>query len=183
MRAAWLLALAACAHRSPGEVVRDDLAARDPNVRWPDGFAPETADLFAHNELEIHAPCAQVWAALIAAPRWPTWYANARDVQLDAGGDVLTAGTRFRWVTFGLAVTSEVHELVENSRLAWFGHADGLDAYHAWSLAPAGDGCRVVTEETSHGAAARALRDRQPRAIHDGHDGWLRDLQRAVERR
>ena len=37
--------------------VNGDGAQRSKDIHWPDGFHPEQADLFAHNEIAIHAPC------------------------------------------------------------------------------------------------------------------------------
>jgi hypothetical protein len=36
--------------------MQHDLAARAKAIHWPEGFNPETADLFSHNSL-IHASC------------------------------------------------------------------------------------------------------------------------------
>ena len=47
--------------------MRDDLAARSPDIHWPAGFEPAKADLFAHNDLTIDAPCEQVWGHIINA--------------------------------------------------------------------------------------------------------------------
>src|SRR5580658_11363771 len=39
-----------------------DGAQRSGNIHWPDGFHPEQADLFAHNEIVVHASCEKVFA-------------------------------------------------------------------------------------------------------------------------
>ena len=43
------------------DTMKDDLANRSRDIHWPTGFDPAKADLFAHNELVIHAPCERVW--------------------------------------------------------------------------------------------------------------------------
>ncbi|WP_410969304.1 SRPBCC family protein, partial [Salmonella sp. SAL04284] len=83
-----------------------------PDIHWPSGFEPEKADLFAHNELIINASCERVWRHIIDANRWPTWYPNSKDVEIQGGDPVLGDGTVFRWTTFGLAIESKVHEYV-----------------------------------------------------------------------
>jgi hypothetical protein len=37
-------------------------------------------DLFAHNTIVIEAPAETIWAKLLAATAWPTWYSNASHV-------------------------------------------------------------------------------------------------------
>src|SRR5271154_5487512 len=86
--------------------MKDDLAHRSPHIHWPTGFEPEKADLFAHNDLIINASCERIWTHIIDASRWPTWYPNSKDVEIQGGVPVLGDGTVFRWTTFGLAIES-----------------------------------------------------------------------------
>src|SRR4029077_20109386 len=55
------------AERKTPATMKDDLAKRSRDIHWPTGFDPEKADLFAHNELVIHAPCERVWQPIIDA--------------------------------------------------------------------------------------------------------------------
>jgi hypothetical protein len=73
--------------------MKDDLAHRSPDIHWPTGFEPEKADLFAHNDLIINATCERVWTHIIEASRWPTWYPNSKDVEIQGGDPVLRDGT------------------------------------------------------------------------------------------
>jgi hypothetical protein len=94
---------------SPGYIavsMKNDLARRSRDIHWPAGFEPEKADLFAHNELTVDASCERVWTHIIEASRWPTWYPNSKDVEVQGGDTVLGDGTVFRWTTFGLAIES-----------------------------------------------------------------------------
>src|SRR3984885_16227610 len=101
--------------------MKDDLAHRSPDIHWPAGFEPERADLFAHNDLIINASCERVWTHIIEARRWPTWYPNSKDVEIQGEDPVLRDGTVFRWTTFGLGIESKVHEDVSKQRLGWYG--------------------------------------------------------------
>ncbi|MTW14262.1 hypothetical protein GM658_26965 [Pseudoduganella eburnea] len=157
-------------------------ASPEPDIHWPDGFAPQQADLFDHSELAIAAPCTAVWQSLVDAPHWPAWYPNSENVRLSQGSE-LAAGRGFRWRTFALEVPSHVHEFEPQQRLGWFGHAKELDAYHTWLLQPQGQGCLVVTEEVVRGPAAVALRREQPQAMHQGHALWLERLAQEAVRR
>ena len=65
--------------------MKDDLAHRSPDIHWPTGFEPEKADLFADNELIINASCERVWTHITEASRWPAWYLNSKDVEIQGG--------------------------------------------------------------------------------------------------
>ena len=52
-------------------MMNDDLAMRSKDIHWSDGFAPDGADLFAHNEVFVNAPRSTVWRHLVEAEKWP----------------------------------------------------------------------------------------------------------------
>jgi Polyketide cyclase / dehydrase and lipid transport len=74
------------------------------------GFLARPGGLFSHNELHIEASCERVWKHIVEATKWPQWYPNSKDVQIMGGGDELSAGSVFRWTTFGLPLESRVNE-------------------------------------------------------------------------
>jgi hypothetical protein len=155
---------------------------RSKQIHWPDDFHPEQADLFAHNEIVIRASCEKVFANLVDAPEWPSWYPNSHNVKLLNSPDgKLHEGTRFSWNTFNVAIESRVHEFVPNSRLGWFGDGTGMNAYHTFLLLKTGEGCHVVTEEVVKGPGAVEFRQKQPNAMHEGHDLWLQTLKQRSE--
>jgi hypothetical protein len=162
----------------------DDLAARSSDIHWPDDLSPASADLFAHNEVFIDAPCSAVWQHLIAAQEWHRWYPNSADVQIlnDRTG-VLREGSRFQWRTFGLDVLSEIFEFVPDSRIGWYGNASGLSSYHSWLLRDEPNGCHIVTEGAANGPVATAMRDADPAALHKAHDLWTSALKNLAEGR
>ena len=47
--------------------MKSDLANREKDIHWPQGFDPSQADLFSHNELLINASCARIWSHLSRA--------------------------------------------------------------------------------------------------------------------
>jgi len=164
--------------------MNDDLAQRSPDLHWPDGFSPDDADLFAHNEIVIDAPCATVWQHLIEAEQWPQWYPYSQDVLiLNNRTGVLREDSRFQWRTFGIDVISEVFEFVPDSRIGWYGRAPGLTSYHTWRLLDAPNCCHVVMEEAAKGRVAVALRDADPDGMHKGHDLWNSRLKERAEGR
>jgi uncharacterized protein YndB with AHSA1/START domain len=165
------------AERSTTMTMKDDLANRSRDIHWPTGFDPEKADLFAHNELVVHAPCERVWQHIIDATKWPEWYPNAKAVKV-MDGTVLDQGSVFRWTTFGLPIESKVNEFVPYTRIGWYGYAPGADPsfYHTWFLTQTGDGCSVVTDEVGIGKDAAHLRETDESLMHRGHDLWLATL-------
>jgi hypothetical protein len=109
-----------------------------------------------------------------AAARSMSWYPNAHDVQLpNSENGILRSHTRFEWNTFGVHIESTVNEYVPDKRLGWFGKGPSVQAYHTWLLAPATDGCRIVTEEATKGPKAAAGRKSDPGALHAGHELWM----------
>jgi len=147
------------------------------SVKLGQAHDPAKADLFAHNELVIHAPCERVWQHIIDATKWPEWYPNAKAVQV-MNGTVLGQGSVFRWTTFGLAIESKVNEFVPYTRIGWYGYAPGTEPtfYHTWFLTETGDGCSVVTDEVGIGKDAAHLRETDEGLMHRGHDLWLATL-------
>ena len=159
-----------------------DGAQRSRDIHWPDGSHPEQADLFAHNEIVVHASCEKVFANIADAQAWPSWYPNSHTVQLLNSPDgKLHEGTRFSWDTFGVHIESRVHEFVPNSRIGWFGNGTGMNAYHTFLLLKTDEGCHIVTEEVVKGPGAVEFRKKQPNAMHEGHDLWLSTLKQRSE--
>ncbi|MEQ5843517.1 SRPBCC family protein [Paraburkholderia acidicola] len=155
-----------------------DLQHRSHEIHWPEGFNPETADLFSHNEAVIHASCERVWDNIIDATQWPQWYPNSKDVSIVGDSTVLTRDAVFHWTTFGLKLESRIHEFVPYTRIGWYGYAPGTPPsfYHTWYLTPAGNSCRVVMDEVGNGTDAAHLRETDESLMHRGHDLWLATL-------
>jgi hypothetical protein len=59
-----------------------------------------------------------VWAWLIRAKLWSTWYSNSANVIIEDGKPDLRLGTKFKWKTFGLNLESQVEEFVTCPRKA-----------------------------------------------------------------
>ena len=146
-------------------------------INWPTGFEPESCPIHVHNDLEIPAPPETVWAWLIRAQLWPTWYPNAANVRFLSGQPPdLALGTRFQWKTFGVTIRSTVLEFVPPEGLAWDAHGSGLESYHPWLIQKTEKGCHVTTEEVEHGSLARLARALSPKRIEQQHQIWLEGL-------
>jgi uncharacterized protein YndB with AHSA1/START domain len=157
-------------------------AQRSKDIHWPDGFHPEQADLFAHNEIVVHASCEKVFANIADAQEWPSWYPNSHNVKvLNSPDGKLHKEARFSWDTFGVHIESRVHEFVPGSRIGWFGDGTGMNAYHTFLLLKTDEGCHIVTEEVVKGPGAVEFRQKQPDAMHEGHDLWLSTLKQRSE--
>jgi hypothetical protein len=169
--------------QSAALTVNEDGAKRSLDIHWPDGYTPEQADLFAHNEIRVNASCAKVWRHIAEAPKWPTWYPNAKDVRIvNNQTGLLKQDSEFKWSTFGLEIDSKIFEFVPGSRMGWFGKGTNIDAYHTWLLIALPKGCQVVTEEVAKGPVAVSLRETDPNAMHRGHDLWLATLKELSEK-
>jgi hypothetical protein len=111
-------------------------------IRWPDHYQPRYCPVHVRNERDMAAAPKRVWAWLIRATLWPTCYVNSANVKiLEGTGLDLQKGTRFRWKTFGVTITSTVLEYVPRERIAWDAQAFGIDAYHACSRPAEGAMC------------------------------------------
>ena len=152
-------------------------------IRWPEAYLPQSAPVFVRNEIVVAAAPEVVWAWLLRAELWPTWYSNAADIHfLSHAAPDLRNRSRFRWKTFGLRLTSKVLEFDPPQRLAWDAHGLGVDAFHAWLLTPLADGStHVLTEEVQHGWLAKLGHRLNSTRIETGHRRWLEALARQAE--
>ncbi|MGO9274465.1 MAG: SRPBCC domain-containing protein [Terriglobia bacterium] len=146
-------------------------------IRWPQEFHPSRVPVHVRNELDMRVSPEAVWAWLVRAVIWPTWYPNSKNVRILQGpGPELAPGTRFRWRTFGVNIESVVEEFVPYERIAWSARGLGVRAYHAWLIQKTADGCHVLTEETQYGWLARLGKVFVPNRMHHHHQIWLEQL-------
>jgi uncharacterized protein YndB with AHSA1/START domain len=151
-------------------------------VQWPNHYEPRNCPIHIRNELDMAASQENVWAWLTRLTLWPTWYVNSANMKiLEGSGPDLKEAIRFRCKTFGVTITSMVLEYVPNERIAWDGHALGIDVYHAWVLVRSATVCRVLTEETQHGWLARLGKLLMPNRMHRFHQVWLEELERKAQ--
>jgi len=146
-------------------------------IFWPPGFEPQESPVHARNEIAIPFSKETVWAWLVRAKLWPSWYPNSANIEfLDGAPPDLELGTRFRWKTFGVTLKSIVREFVPFERLAWDAQRVGVKAYHAWLIQPTAEGCHVLTEETQKGVLARLGKALRPKQLEQMHQIWLEQL-------
>ena len=146
-------------------------------ILWPSCYEPEKCPVHVRNELEMASALETVWAWLVRAQLWPTWYPNSANIRFLSGQPPdLALDTRFRWKTFGVTIESKVLEFVPHGRIAWDAHATGLEAYHAWLIQRTDRGCYVLMEETQRGWLARLGRALRPNRMEQMHQIWLERL-------
>jgi hypothetical protein len=143
-------------------------------VEWPPHYAPGESAVHVCNGLAVQAAPEAVWAWLIRAQLWPSWYENSKFPQ--GSPRDLAKGTRFRWKTFGVTMESTVLEFVPGERIAWDAHGLGVDAYHAWVLHRTAQGSYILTEETQNGWLVRLGNLFTPGRMHKHHQLWLEGL-------
>jgi len=150
-------------------------------IRWPEKYSPDRTKVHVRNQLEMPVPSETVWAWLIRAELWPSWYDNSKQVVIEGGGHDLRPGSKFRWTTFGVRLESKVEEFVAGERLAWSARATGIDAYHAWLVEKRPSGCYVLTEENQNGWLATLSNTLRPQNMGKQHQNWLESLQRKAK--
>ncbi|MGH2924305.1 MAG: SRPBCC family protein [Solirubrobacterales bacterium] len=151
-------------------------------IRWPEGHRPEESRLHAVNELEIDAPRERTFAWLARPELWPSFYGNCRWVRhLDGDWPNVALGTRFRWLTFGVIVFSEIVEFEPPERIAWSAKELGAKGHHGWVLEKRRGGRTFIrTEETQRGPAMRLLAPPMRRLMTRYHQRWLEGLARVA---
>ena len=152
-------------------------------MNWPDEHRPEVSAFHAVNELQIAAEPEVVWAWLVRPDLWPRFYRNARLVKhLGGPWPKVELGSRWRWMTFGAFVHSEVVEYEPGRRLAWSAKELGGLGHHGWILSRRDGGTFVHTEETQRGPTIRIIKPAlRPLMVHF-HQRWLEGLAKvAVE--
>lgn len=145
-------------------------------IQWPKKYRPERTKVHVHNEMDMDVPPERVWAWLIRAKLWPTWYKNSGNVIIEGGASDLAPGTKFRWKTFGVNLESQVQEYEPFQRLAWNAKSFGIDAFHIWLIENTSVGCHVVTEENQNGWIASLSNKLRPQNMSKGHQMWLEQL-------
>ena len=150
-------------------------------TRWPAAFRPDRVPVHSFNEIDVAAPPERVWAWLVRASAWPSYYPNASNVRfVDGGGPDLALGTTFTWRTFNVTVKTTVVELVPYERLAWKAFPVGGVGYHSWVITPTAAGSHVVTEETQRGIVPSLGRWFLRGGLHKWHQRWLEGLARVA---
>jgi uncharacterized protein YndB with AHSA1/START domain len=157
------------------------VSAVETAVRFPEDHRPEVSAFIARNELQIDAPPENVWAWLVRPDLWPTFYSNCRFVKhLEGPWPQIELGSRWRWMTFGAFVTSELVEFEPHQRLAWDAKELGGAGHHGWVLEPRDGGTYVVTEETQRGWGIALAKPVLRRLMVRFHQRWLEGLARAA---
>jgi hypothetical protein len=160
----------------------DRLKHASPLIQWPPGLEPHNVDVFIHNEGWIDASPDIVWANLIDASQWPSWYSNSADMRIEGGQPQLGIGVSFNWKTFGLPIRSTVVAFDPGREIGWSVDNPVFMVHHAWVLVPGRGGTLVITEEIQKGAGAIKFNLQQPNAMYDGHEHWLSALKARSER-
>jgi hypothetical protein len=185
----------------PGDIVDRDREQRSPDIHWPTTLSLKWSEVFAHNQIEINAPCATVWNHLVQAQQWPQWCSFAGKVKIRDGSQILQKNTKFTWRGLDLPqddigvfqyspepLDSKVIEYVPERRIGWYSFGTFTDrgplcvTYHTWLLTPIGaKKCLVIFEEVATGRVARYARGAYPEIVHLSHHRWLEQLKKVSE--
>lgn len=150
-------------------------------INWPDGHRPAESAFHAVNELQIPAGPEVVWAWLVRPDLWPSYYSNAKFIKhLGGPWPELELSSRFRWLSFGAFVTSEVLVYEPGRRIDWDAKVLGGRGYHGWVLNPEAGGTFVRTEETQKGPGIQVVKPVLRPMMVRLHQRWLEGLSRVA---
>jgi uncharacterized protein YndB with AHSA1/START domain len=157
------------------------VSGADTVISWPDEHTPEQSAFHAVNELQMPANPDVVWAWICRPDLWPTYYSNAKLIKhLDGPWPEIELGSRFRWLSFGAFVTTEVVEYEPPERIAWDAKELGGRGYHGWVLRPQDGGTFVRTEETQKGPGIQVVKPVLRPMMVRLHQRWLEGLSRVA---
>jgi uncharacterized protein YndB with AHSA1/START domain/uncharacterized damage-inducible protein DinB len=151
-------------------------------INWPANYEPAKSKFYVHNEIEINAKPEVVWAILIDALKWESWYVGAKDVTLsDSIQKMLQANSVIKWQTMGFKFTSYIKEYEPNKLLAWESVKKQIQGYHVWLIVPTSNGCKVITDESQNGWLTFFEKTFQGKKLKKLHDVWLGELKKRAE--
>lgn len=149
---------------------------------WPVRFDANRDAVFSYNEIFIPdvAP-GKIFAVLISAKNWSSFYPNASDVEILSSKDgKLFADCKFQWKTFATKQKSKIELYEQDYALGWSAESPGTHAFHRWILEPQGNGTLVITEECQNGITAWLDSFIMNPGLHAAHQLWLERLKEFV---
>ena len=150
-------------------------------VSFPEEHRPEVSSFLARNELQVAARPENVWEWLLRPDLWSSFYSNVRLVRhLEGPWPRIGLGSRWRWLTFGALITSELVEAEPHSRLAWSASGLGASGHHGWVLEARDGGTQVITEETQRGWGIALVKPALRPLMVRLHQRWLEGLARVA---
>ncbi|MFM2386681.1 MAG: hypothetical protein RL660_1438 [Bacteroidota bacterium] len=151
-------------------------------INWPTEYDPAKSKFYVHNEIEINAKPEIVWAYLIDALKWQSWYKGAKNVIFANQTDtVLNANSIFNWQTMGLKFQSTIKQFEPNRLLAWESKKKSIQGFHVWLIIPTEKGCKVITDESQNGWLTFFEKTFQGKKLKKLHDVWLSELKMKSE--
>jgi uncharacterized protein YndB with AHSA1/START domain len=151
-------------------------------INWPSEYEPAKSKFYVHNEIEINAKPEIVWAYLIDALKWQSWYKGAKKVLFTNPADtVLNANSVFRWETMGLKFQSVIKQFEPNRLLAWESKKKSIRGFHVWLIIPTEKGCKVITDESQNGWLTFFEKTFQGKKLKKLHGIWLAELKKKSE--
>jgi len=136
------------------------------------------APLVARKEIFIQASPETVWKIQTDISAWNEWQPDISKSQIDGA---LVTGSVFRWTSGGFAVTSTLHEVVSQQRIAWTGKALGSQARHIWIFKSQNGGTLVTTEESMEGWLISILKPLMLGFLDKSLDVWVKNLKNKAE--
>ncbi len=106
-------------------------------------------------ETFIDIPPSEVYEVVACLDRWHEWQSGVRVIR---GNGKLQEGDLFKWNNAGMQITSRLTNLRAGEYLGWQSRAMWIKAAIFWEFEPAGDGCRVIYEQSIEGFGSGLLK-------------------------
>ena len=128
--------------------------------------------------VRIAAPVTEVWATLVAAEAWPTWYPDIRDV---VAPDGVAEGSSMRFATGPVKVEASIEVCEQPRVLTFVGRSKGSVSTYRFTLAGTGGSTVVTLRQVTDGLAARTMRPVLQRIADSSLPEWLGALREHLE--
>jgi len=139
----------------------------------------ENAPVIAKGMIEINSNPEIIWDMIADVERWPIWN---RDVQNASLEGKVAKGSKFKWKSSSLTITSIFQEDNRPKILGWTGETMGIKAIHIWRFEPEDNKTIVRTEESWERPLTHLTRNRTQDMLQKSIDSVLNYLKIEVER-
>ena len=95
----------------------------------------------------------------------------------------LEEGSRFKWKTAGMSISSVIHTITPYTNFGWSGKSMGLVAVHNWHLTEVKKQTEVKVEESMDGILARWFKSMFTKNLEKSMQKWLELLKQECERK
>ncbi len=130
------------------------------------------------NSIVIDSSAFEVWEVLTAINKWPEWNKAISKSRLLGP---LQAGSRFKWKTGGISISSILLTVIPYTSFGWSGKSLGISAIHTWNITELKRVTEVRVEESLQGLIPRLFNRILTKTIEKNMQKWLEFLKDECE--